>query len=252
MTGNIQWFPGRKGLLHADEINGSGPLRPLLLTRHNGPGPPVAYRDGMTDSAAAGAGEHGAPGSQLSWVIGNHVRTRRKELGLGVGQLAERSGISKGMLSKIENAQTSPSLSTIERLAAALDMPVTALFRGLAEERDAVFVKAGSGPEIVRQGTRAGHTYQLLGSLRGPHKRVEPLLVSLTEPAEVFPLFQHPGIEILYMLAGRLEYSYGTQSYLMEPGDTLQFEGDIPHGPTQLIELPIRFLSVTVFTTDPG
>jgi len=188
----------------------------------------------------------GAPG-QLTWVIANHVRERRKEIGLNVGQLAQRSGISKGMLSKIENAQTSPSLSTLERLAAALDMPVTALFRGLAEERDAVFVKAGSGPEIVRQGTRAGHTYQLLGTLRGPNKRVEPLLVSLTEPTEVFPQFQHSGVEILYALEGRMEYSYGSQTYLMEPGDTLQFEGDIPHGPTQLIELPIRFLSITVF-----
>ncbi len=206
----------------------------------------------MTGRSAAGPEDHGVPASQLSWVIGNHVRSRRKELGLGVGQLAERSGISKGMLSKIENAQTSPSLSTIERLAAALDMPVTSLFRGLAEERDAVFVKAGSGPEIVRQGTRAGHSYQLLGSLRGPHKRAEPLLVSLTEPTEVFPIFQHPGIEILYMLDGKLEYSYGTQNYLMEPGDTLQFEGDIPHGPTQLIELPIRFLSVTVFSAEAG
>jgi transcriptional regulator with XRE-family HTH domain len=185
--------------------------------------------------------------SQLSWVIANHVRRRRREIGLNVGQLAERSGISKGMLSKIENAQTSPSLSTLERLAAALDMPVTSLFRGLAEERDAVFVKAGSGPEIVRQGTRAGHRYQLLGSLRGPRKRVEPLLVSLTEPTEVFPLFQHPGIEILYMLEGIMEYSYGRQHYLMEPGDTMQFEGDIPHGPTGLAALPIRFLSVTVF-----
>ena len=85
-------------------------------------------------------------GGQLGQVIANHVRTRRLEIGLNVGQLAERTGISKGMLSKIENAQTSPSLSTLERLAFALDMPVTSLFRGLAEERDAVFVKAGSGP----------------------------------------------------------------------------------------------------------
>jgi transcriptional regulator with XRE-family HTH domain len=190
----------------------------------------------------------GAPG-QLAWVIANHVRERRKEIGLTVGQVAQRSDISKGMLSKIENAQTSPSLSTLERLAVALDMPVTALFRGLAEERDAVFVKAGSGPEIVRQGTRAGHAYQLLGTLRGPHKRVEPLLVSLTEATEMFPQFQHSGVEILYMLDGRMEYSYGIQSYQMEPGDTLQFEGDIPHGPIQLIELPIRFLSITVFSS---
>ena len=189
---------------------------------------------------------------QLGQVIANHVRARRLELGLNVGQLAERTGISKGMLSKIENAQTSPSLSTLERLAAALDMPVTALFRGLAEERDAVFVKAGSGPEIVRKGTRAGHTYELLGSLRGPYKRVEPLLVKLDNETEVFPLFQHSGIDILYMLNGVMEYGYGRQRYKMERGDTLQFEGDIPHGPTMLVKLPIRFLSITIYNGERG
>ena len=184
---------------------------------------------------------------QLGQVIANHVRARRLEIGLNVGQLAERTGISKGMLSKIENAQTSPSLSTLERLAGALDMPVTSLFRGLSEERDAVFVKAGSGPEIVRKGTRSGHTYELLGSLRGPYKRVEPLLVKLDDDTEVFPLFQHSGIEILYMLSGVMEYGYGRQRYKLERGDTLQFEGDIPHGPTQLVKLPIRFLSITIY-----
>jgi transcriptional regulator with XRE-family HTH domain len=188
----------------------------------------------------------------LGQVIANHVRARRLELGLNVGQLAERTGISKGMLSKIENAQTSPSLSTLERLAGALDMPVTSLFRGLAEERDAVFVKAGSGPEIVRKGTRAGHTYELLGSLRGPYKRVEPLLVKLDNETEVFPLFQHSGIDILYMLGGVMEYGYGRQRYKMERGDTLQFEGDIPHGPTMLIKLPIRFLSITIYNGERG
>ena len=182
-------------------------------------------------------------------MIANHVRRRRQDIGLNVGQLAERSGISKGMLSKIENAQTSPSLATLERLAGALDMPLTSLFRGLAEERDAVFVKAGSGPEIVRKGTRAGHTYELLGSLRGPYKRVEPLLVTLTSAAEIFPLFQHSGIEILYMLSGAMEYGYGRQQYRMERGDTLQFEGDIPHGPTMLVKLPIRFLSITIYNS---
>ena len=184
---------------------------------------------------------------RVGWVIANHVRRRRQDIGLNVGQLADRSGISKGMLSKIENAQTSPSLATLERLAGALDMPLTSLFRGLAEERDAVFVKADSGPEIVRQGTRAGHAYQLLGSLRGPRKQVEPLLVTLTERAEIFPSFQHSGIELLYMLSGTMDYGYGKQQYRMEPGDTLQFEGDIPHGPTLLVKLPIRFLSITFY-----
>jgi ribosome-binding protein aMBF1 (putative translation factor) len=214
---------------------------------------PRATQAGAAESRKPVSIDNGAwpeGGGQLGQVIANHVRERRLEIGLNVGQLAERTGISKGMLSKIENAQTSPSLSTLERLSSALDMPVTSLFRGLAEERDAVFVKAGSGPEIVRKGTRAGHSYELLGSLRGPYKRVEPLLVSLVESSEVFPLFQHPGIEILYMLSGVMEYGYGRQRYKMERGDTLQFEGDIPHGPTMLVKLPIRFLSITIYTND--
>jgi transcriptional regulator with XRE-family HTH domain len=214
---------------------GSVPVKKRAPARLPAPPPPDPPR-------AANPGE-----DQLGRVIANHVRSRRQEIGLSVSQLAERSEISKGMLSKIENAQTSPSLATLARLAAALDMPVTSLFRGLAEERDAVFVKAGAGPEIVRKGTRAGHRYEQLGSLRGPNKRLEALLVSLSEPSEVFPLFQHPGVELLYQLEGVMEYGYGTQRYRMEPGDTLQFEGEIAHGPTDLIKLPIHFLSITVF-----
>lgn len=220
-------------------------------TPHLAPTAPLAAAPEIDDDDALAASELESAlpviEEQLGWVIANHVRSRRQAIGQSVGQLAARSGISKGMLSKIENAQASPSLSTLARLASALDMPLTSLFRGLAEERDAVFVKAGSGPEIVRQGTRAGHRYQLLGSLRGPEHKVEPLLVALTERTEVFPLFQHSGVELLYMLEGVMSYGYGTQRYRMEPGDTLQFEGDIAHGPVELIELPIRFLSITVY-----
>jgi len=189
----------------------------------------------------------GAVEDQIGWVIANQVRARRQEVGQTIVAVADRAGISKGMLSKIENAQASPSLTTLARLASALDMPVTSLFRGLAEERDAVFVKAGHGPEIVRQGTRAGHRYQQLGTLRGPRKVMEPLLVTLTERSEIFPLFQHAGIEMLYMLQGVMEYGYGVARYRMERGDVLQFEGDIAHGPTRLLKLPISFLSITVY-----
>ncbi|MBP0645535.1 DNA-binding protein, partial [Mycobacterium tuberculosis] len=75
----------------------------------------------------------------------------------------------------IENAQTSCSLSTVARLAAGLDVPVTSLFRGADSAREAVYVPAGSGAVIVGRGTRVGHHYELLGSLRGQHKRLEPV-----------------------------------------------------------------------------
>lgn len=184
-------------------------------------------------------------------MIAQRVREYRQQLGLTVAQLAESSGISKGMLSKIENGQASPSLGTIARVAAAINVPVTSLFRGIEEEHDALYVPAGRGLEIIREGTRVGHRYQLLGSMRGAHKRLEPLLVTLTDETEIFPLFQHPGTEFIFMLNGAMEYGFGNARYLLRRGDALQFDGEIPHGPTRLARTPIRFLSVIGYGTTP-
>ena len=180
----------------------------------------------------------------LGAVIAERVREFRLQLGLTVGQLAERTGLSKGMLSKIENTQASPSLATLARLSEALKVPVTALFRGLNEEQDVLYVKAGRGLDIQHKGSGLGHRYQSLGTMRAPHNTLESLLVTLTERSDVFPLYQHAGTELIYMLAGRLEYAYGSSRYLLERGDTLQFVGEVPHGPSALIEFPIQFLAV--------
>jgi len=190
--------------------------------------------------------DHPAPlEATLSSVIALRVRETRQRKGLPIAALADRTGISKGMLSKVENAQVSPSLATLARLAEALDTPLTSFFRGFDEERDAVFVKAGRGAEIRREGVAAGHHYQQLGFMRGQHRRMTPQLVTLTEGAEVFPLYQHPGTEFLYMLSGVMAYGHGRAVYVLEPGDALQFDGEASHGPVELIKLPARFLSVT-------
>jgi transcriptional regulator with XRE-family HTH domain len=190
-------------------------------------------------------------GEGLEAAIARQVRQYRQASGLSVGEMAAKVGISKAMLSKIENAQTSCSLTTLARLASGLEVPVTALFRGVDAEREAVFVPAGHGARIVRRGTRVGHHYELLGALRGPHKRMEAVLVTLTESSEVFPLFQHPGTELLFMLDGAMVYGHGEARYLLRPGDALQFDGEGAHGPDELVELPIRFLSVTAFGDHP-
>lgn len=183
----------------------------------------------------------------LEAVIAINVRELRVQTGLSVGAMAERIGISKAMLSKIENAQTSCSLGTLGRLASGLDVPVTSLFRGAEVEREAVFVAAGTGPEIARNGTKVGHAYELLGALRGQHKRLESLLVTLNAESETHPAFQHPGTEFIYMLEGVMEYGHSRTVYRLRAGDSLQFDGEGAHGPTALIELPIRFLSVIAF-----
>jgi transcriptional regulator with XRE-family HTH domain len=180
----------------------------------------------------------------LGDVIAERVRDFRRQAGWTVSELAERSDLSKGMLSKIENAQASPSLSTLARLSEALSVPVTAFFRGLDEDHDALYIKAGTGLEIQHKGASRGQRYQLLGRMRAPHDRLEPMVVTLTEDTETFPLYQHTGTELLYMLSGRMEYGYGSARYVLEPGDALQFVGEVTHGPTRLIELPLQFLAI--------
>ena len=184
----------------------------------------------------------------LGAAIAQRVREFRLQLGWTVGQLAVRCGMSKGMLSKIENAHASPSLATLARLSDALQVPLTAFFRGLSEEQDVLFVKAGQGIEIEHRWSGAGRRYHSLGVMRAPSNALEPVLVTLTERGESFPLYQHAGTELIYLLAGRMEYGYGSSRYLLESGDALQFLGGVPHGPVALLELPVQFLSLKSIT----
>jgi transcriptional regulator with XRE-family HTH domain len=189
---------------------------------------------------------NGAPENELEIAIGRQMRAFRTQLGMTVAELAKQAELSPGMLSKIENGLTSPSLATLKSLSQALNVPVTAFFRKYEEERDASFVRNGEGLMIERRGTRAGHQYQLLGHTVGRKVFVEPYLISLTEQSDVFPLFQHPGVEFIYMIEGRVTYRHGNSIYRMEHGDSLFFDSDAPHGPEELIELPIRFLAVII------
>ncbi len=235
----------------------SDPLRELLETVRPKPGRTAGElassfddSDGDDlDTADPGQDPHALSGARdnvLEVAIGREVRAFRKKLGITVSDLARATGLSLGMLSKIENGVTSASLTTLQRLSRALGVPVTALFRRFEERRDAVFVSAGKGLVIERRGTRAGHQYQLLGHTGGTSAGVvvEPYLITLTEKSDVFPLFQHSGIEFLYMLEGEVIYRHADKLYTMKPGDSLFFDADAPHGPEELVKLPIRFLSV--------
>ncbi|MBD3765814.1 MAG: helix-turn-helix transcriptional regulator, partial [Rhodobacterales bacterium] len=163
--------------------------------------------------------------------------------------LAAQTGLSAGMLSKIENGLISPSLATLQALARALQVPLVQLFSGHEEPRGAMHVKAGEGVEIARAGTRAGRQYHLLGHVGSNASGVvvEPYLITLTTESDRFPTFQHAGIEMLYMLEGRVDYRHGDRIYALEPGDTLLFDSDAPHGPEVLRELPARYLSVICY-----
>jgi len=186
------------------------------------------------------------PEKVLEIAIGREVRAHRLHKSMTVADLAERTGLSIGMLSKIENGNTSPSLTTIQLLANALSLPITSFFRSFEESRMAVHTKTGEGVELERAGTRAGHQYNLLGHIgsNASGVTVEPYLITLSTKADVFPTFQHEGIETIYMLEGEVDYRHGDDVYPLKPGDTLFFDADARHGPENLVKLPARYLSI--------
>jgi transcriptional regulator with XRE-family HTH domain len=185
----------------------------------------------------------------LEVAIGRAVRNFRRQKAMTVADLSKQTGLSIGMLSKIENGITSPSLSTLQSLAHALSVPITAFFRRYEEKREVMHVKAGQAVEMERAGTRAGHQYNLLGHIGANASGVivEPYMITLTESSDIFPTFQHDGIELLYFLEGEVEYRHGDQTFLMQPGDSLFFDADAPHGPERHIKLPARFLSIIAY-----
>ncbi|MCQ4319602.1 helix-turn-helix domain-containing protein [Stutzerimonas stutzeri] len=191
------------------------------------------------------------PRLKLEQYLGIQLKRQRQAQGLKIADVARIAGISQGMLSKIENAQVSTSLDSLSRLCDVLGMPMSKLFSQYDQQGSgALLVKQGEGMEVVRRGTEKGHTYHLLNHTRGPKKSFEAYMITMDDASEEFPTFSHPGTEFVHLLEGELIYRHGNLLYSMHAGDSLTFDGEVPHGPEKLVEVPIRLLSIMNYDKD--
>ena len=213
--------------------------------------PSIAAKAEEPDDFRTGSGAPVHAERSLERAIGAQVRLLRRAHDLSVSDLAAAAKISTGMLSKIENGQISPSLSTIQAIAAALGVPITNLFAAFEERRDCSFVRADQGVVIERRGTKVGHVYQLLGHALGGDIVVEPFLITLQKDAVPYTSFRHAGVEFIYMLTGEVVYRHGEQTYRLRPGDALLFDSGAMHGPEVLVERPMTYLSIIIYPRNP-
>ena len=174
------------------------------------------------------------------------MRAFRRRQEVTVAELANRTGLSIGMLSKIENGNTSPSLKTLQTLATALSLPITTSFRGFEERQAPVHTKSGEGIAIEEAGSQAGHQTRVLGHINAPSSGiiVKPYLVTLRAKADIFLNLQHSGTETIYMLEGEMDYRHGDTLFRLTAGDSLQFDADTPHGPEAPKDHTVRYLSI--------
>ena len=172
--------------------------------------------------------------------VGYRLRQLRMANELSIRSLAVSSGLSVNTLSLIENGKTSPSVSTLQLLAGALGIPITAFFETSAARSPVAFMKAGQWP-----GAQFAHG-QLIDLGSGMTERaIQPFLVTMEPETGSGPEFiVHTGLEFVYCLHGHMTYHIGDGTYELSAGDSLLFEAHLPHRWLNLDHEPVQALLV--------
>jgi transcriptional regulator with XRE-family HTH domain len=161
----------------------------------------------------------------ISVDVGGRLRELRQERGMSMRALARASGLSANALSMIERGRTSPSVSTLYKLADAMGIPITAFFRQDPPRQDVVFRKA-------EERTRVPFMRGLWEGLGGESfvGRVEPFMLTLESGASSGPFgIVHSGHEFVLCVRGELEYQVEDERFILEAGDSLLFAAQLKH-----------------------
>jgi len=161
----------------------------------------------------------------VSIDVGGRLRDLRQGIGVSMRALARMSGLSANALSMIERGRTSPSVSTLYKLASAMGVPITAFFREEPDLKEIVFCKSG-------ERTRVPFMRGLWEGLGGESftGRVEPFMLTLESGASSGPFgMVHTGHELVFCMRGQLSYEVENNHFMLEPGDSLLFAAELRH-----------------------
>ena len=157
--------------------------------------------------------------------VASSLRELREARGISMRALATKSGLSANALSMIERGKTSPSVSTLYKLADALGVSITAFFGTESEKKQIVFIKSD-------ERTRMSFTRGVFEALGGEHftGRVEPFMLTLESGvASGSHNIVHTGHEFVFCLRGQLEYFVEKQVFELSAGDSLLFASKLRH-----------------------
>lgn len=170
--------------------------------------------------------------------LGRCLRELREGRGFSLRALAEESGLSVNTISLIENGKSTPSVTTLQKISVALQVPIVAFFHAEQDEPKVFHTKAGQRVQVPVEN---GYLEDL--GQESSEGSFRPFLVTLMPESNsgIDPLI-HTGYEFVYCLSGRIAYLVENKRYLLEPGDSIFFEAHLPHcwqnlssGPSQKI-----------------
>jgi len=162
-------------------------------------------------------------------LIVNRIKSFRKKRGLTLQKVADLTGFTRSYLSQIENSKKAPPIGTVTKIANALGIDPIVILTGENEHKQSTnisFVKKSERKEASRVATQYGYVYETIA-----HKRTGKAFEAyiLTLPFEKNAIFIHEGDEMILVLEGTATFIYGEDKLIMEQGDCVHFNSEIPH-----------------------
>jgi transcriptional regulator with XRE-family HTH domain len=180
----------------------------------------------------------------MSMNLGKRIQDLRRRRELSTGELAARVQVTSGFISQLEHSKTDPSLQTLQRVAVALQVPLSYLL--LDDE---------SKPQVVRKDSRhivhtgnGGPQAAMLSPL--PARHLELVWLELPAGGGSWTKEQfHDGHECHLIIQGQVRASYGAESYLLEAGDSIFWDGAAPR---RLQNVGDRVAQIVMALTPPA
>jgi transcriptional regulator with XRE-family HTH domain len=174
------------------------------------------------------------------------VRAIRKAKKISLQELADRTDLSKAMLSRIENCKVSPTIKTLSKVAKGLKTPLVKFFdQDQLPLNPISIVRKGKRKEIVSPRRAYGpYKYNALSSLEPPNL-MEPFIIKMyPDSKKSAKSIGHLEEEMLFVISGSIKFVYGDKEYILHPGDTVHFDGQVPHTASPYGKEVVEALSV--------
>jgi transcriptional regulator with XRE-family HTH domain len=164
--------------------------------------------------------------------ISNSIKERRREKNITVQELATRANVSKGLISQIENSRTIPSLLVLIEIIKALEIDLNEFFKDIGSKSSElpVVIKRKEEYEHFEKEHALGFHYQRIFTQSITHSTIDIVLLVL-EPEATRPLVETDAFEYKFVLTGEVEYQFNNEKIILNQGDSMLFDGRVPHTP---------------------
>lgn len=182
--------------------------------------------------------------------IGRKIRSIRNDKGLSIQEVADRASITKGMLSKIENGRSIPSLPVLLNIIKVLEVDIPFFFNGiyLDSDRRYIHVKEHEATIIEKEVNAEGYIYRSVFNSNVSTETMEVVLLTI-EPGTTREKVTTDAYELKYMLEGQVDYHLDDEVVQLKKGDFFFYDGRIPHVPINTGENTVVMLVVYFFNS---